>query len=850
MLVLLSVFQISAQPATTTRVLELDGNGSYVELPAGAFTNLDEVTVEGWIKWESFESMSRFFDFTLAGNSLDVHNYRTSSTLFAELFHGDDWTTTQLPQMLALGRWTHVAAVSGKQGLQLFVDGTLVSTNIVSSASFSTAGLEKRNLLGRSNFRVVYTNDADFHGQMDEVRIWKGLRTEEQIRENMFKNLTGGEPGLVGLWNFDHVFNGVVKDLSPGAHDGKLIGNARIASAQLPTSAQLLVPAVVFGTIEDDTGKPVANATIRLLRQEAEIATATSDTNGSYSTAFFSEYENFDVNGAAGELGNWKFGIACPHGERTEVNLTLSNSVSLAGKVTAFDGSLIEDAVIQVVRADASALDPGKLTTPGLVATMLTATTTNSSEAYRFVNLRPGDYKVMLHGPDAQHAWHGGEIVHVAPGKTFSADFQLAPFRKGRWRHYSTANGLPSTRIYNLQFMPDGTLLLATQNGVSRFDGFTFTTLSKRDGLLDNRVFCIYRAPSGLLWFGTEEGVSRFDPGSRRFENFPSGTNGLTAGRVMDIAATPDGILWLRTSGGLSRYDGQSFHAVPGIPIIPQVSSWTKTGALAVDRQNRVWTVTEFGDLWRIDGTNVVRFTTADGLPGNNPDALYIASDDALWLANVSDTGNSRSITRYDGGRFDNLRAEDMADNSFVSAIGGTPDGTLWFGHYVGGATRYDPHAHSLVRFGPRSGAPQGWVTKIRAGPDGAVWFASASGLYRYEEETLVNFTKADGLPDAEVNVSAMTKDGALWFSGYKNDTPLVRLKLDQTNRWENPFVNATDLGLPNFPADAMAPDAVGGLWVGGLSDGRGVYYYDPGASTRSEKSFREARVPEIFRRG
>ena len=62
-------------------------------------------------------------------------------------------------------------------------------------------------------------------------------------------------------------------------------------------------------------------------------------------------------------------------------------------------------------------------------------------------------------------------------------------------------------------------------------------------------------------------------------------------------------------------------------------------------------------------------------------------------------------------------------------------------------------------------------MTKIRAGPDGAVWFASASGLYRYEEETLVNFTKADGLPDAEVNVSAMTKDGALWFSGYKNDS-------------------------------------------------------------------------------
>src|SRR5207248_8623915 len=56
------------------RVLELDGTNSFVELPANAFTNLDEVTVEGWVKWESFGSMSRFFDFSLAGYSLSAMN--------------------------------------------------------------------------------------------------------------------------------------------------------------------------------------------------------------------------------------------------------------------------------------------------------------------------------------------------------------------------------------------------------------------------------------------------------------------------------------------------------------------------------------------------------------------------------------------------------------------------------------------------------------------------------------------------------------------------------------------------------------------------------------------------------
>src|SRR6185369_4670372 len=82
----------SAETASPNRVLELDGADSFVELPAGAFTNLDEVTVEGWVKWESFGAMSRFFDFTLAGYSVSVRNHGSSSTLYAETFRGDDDT--------------------------------------------------------------------------------------------------------------------------------------------------------------------------------------------------------------------------------------------------------------------------------------------------------------------------------------------------------------------------------------------------------------------------------------------------------------------------------------------------------------------------------------------------------------------------------------------------------------------------------------------------------------------------------------------------------------------------------------------------------------------------------------
>src|SRR2546427_7703980 len=166
----------------------------------------------------------------------------------------------------------------------------------------------------------------------------------------------------------------------------------------------------------------------------------------------------------------------------------------------------------------------------------------------------------------------------------------------------------------------------------------------------------------GRLWFGTEEGVSRFDPATGRFQNFPSGTNGLTAGRVFDIEATPDGILWLRTREGLSRFDGQSFQEVPGIPRITQEPAFSKSKALAVDRQGRVWTVTSNQDLWRIDGSNVVRLTQQDGLATGNHDALHVSSDGALWFQEQS--AGFSGITRYDGQGFESLSAHDMGDDA------------------------------------------------------------------------------------------------------------------------------------------------------------------------------------------
>src|SRR5262249_25641402 len=117
-----------------------------------------------------------------------------------------------IPNILRTQQWCHVAAVSGKGGMRLYLNGALAGTNAF-TGSFAGLGNGNRFYLGQR----VTTNDppTSFKGAIDEVRVWKVARNEAQIRDTMYRRLAGNEPGLAALWNFDNVENGVVKDAGP-----------------------------------------------------------------------------------------------------------------------------------------------------------------------------------------------------------------------------------------------------------------------------------------------------------------------------------------------------------------------------------------------------------------------------------------------------------------------------------------------------------------------------------------------------------------------------------------------------------------------------------------------------------
>ncbi|MEQ9187828.1 MAG: histidine kinase [Cryomorphaceae bacterium] len=66
---------------------------------------------------------------------------------------------------------------------------------------------------------------------------------------------------------------------------------------------------------------------------------------------------------------------------------------------------------------------------------------------------------------------------------------------------YTIDNGLPSNEVHDVELAADGHLWLATNRGVTRYDGRRFENFTTEDGLVDNTVHEIVEDANGRIWF-------------------------------------------------------------------------------------------------------------------------------------------------------------------------------------------------------------------------------------------------------------------------------------------------------------------------------------------------------------
>jgi hypothetical protein len=113
--------------------------------------------------------------------------------------------------------WQHLAAVYDGHEMRLYVNGQL------SHGSAEPSG----DIVYPDGARLMIGGDANdnprarFSGRIDDVRLWRRVRTSTEIKRDMSCRLTGKESGLAGYWRLDHANDHGVPDATDNRHDAR-----------------------------------------------------------------------------------------------------------------------------------------------------------------------------------------------------------------------------------------------------------------------------------------------------------------------------------------------------------------------------------------------------------------------------------------------------------------------------------------------------------------------------------------------------------------------------------------------------------------------------------------------------
>jgi PAS domain S-box-containing protein len=339
----LALVQIQAQPTgLSVPALDLDGKDSCVELPPNLFTN-QLITVEGWVKWREFGSYSRVFEFADAALRIGVIHDEQHPDLVAQRVLSAQYAGQvghDLPSSLVAGRWHHVAMVADPDTVKLYLDGHLTSPSASTNSWQPGRRPELKNFIGRSVVRSVLPegDNPDLNGQIAELRLWAGERTAEQIQTNVFRRLTGSEPGLLALWNFA---DGTARDASPNGRNGRMLGTAKVVTEAIPADGSFVPWSRLNVQVTAAAGRPLESVNFRAFRNGVELTVAqrTNKWADAFPLTIWGAGDHVDLQADGSEnRGGWLFNVPVLEGKEQEAKWVLKTATDIGGRAVALDG--------------------------------------------------------------------------------------------------------------------------------------------------------------------------------------------------------------------------------------------------------------------------------------------------------------------------------------------------------------------------------------------------------------------------------------------------------------------------------------------------------------------------------
>jgi signal transduction histidine kinase/ligand-binding sensor domain-containing protein len=372
-----------------------------------------------------------------------------------------------------------------------------------------------------------------------------------------------------------------------------------------------------------------------------------------------------------------------------------------------------------------------------------------------------------------------------------SEDNSLIAYQDGRFRTYSSEDGLPHNRVTGMR-EENGSLLVETLGGIARGQEGKFVA----EGPLGKRILIGFTMPDRpqLVWHFEAPLLYRVENGRRGREiKMP----GMVTSDIKSLYEDRNGELWIGiTNGVLLRYkkdDGKPlvYAKQEGLP-------GSRINVIRGDREGNIWLGLDEAGLFRFKDGRFTNYTTADGLTGNNILCIYEDRESILWI------GTSAGLNRLRDNIITSYSSADGLSANNTYPICRDREGAVWIGTWTG-LSRYKDGV--FTRCGEAYGVATAMVTSLLADRDGGLWIGSlGGGIQHCKDGKCTSIRVEQGLPSGIVRAMLEDRQGNRWFGTAEG---LVK---DADGRMT---VFTTRDGLPSEHISVLFEDRLGQLWIG-----------------------------------
>ncbi|MBN1454098.1 MAG: diguanylate cyclase [Anaerolineales bacterium] len=441
-----------------------------------------------------------------------------------------------------------------------------------------------------------------------------------------------------------------------------------------------------------------------------------------------------------------------------------------------------------------------------------------------------------------------------------------------RFERLTVEDGLPHATVLSVLQDQQGFMWFTTQDGLSRYDGTSFTTFlhdaNNPNSLSNNNTFALIESQDGLIWVGTDPGgLNVYDPNTGKFSLYlhdPENPNSLADNSIWSLLEDQDGSIWVGTRNGLSHLDRETGIFKNYLPDSenPRALAAPVVYHLYQDKAGTVWVGTRLG-LQRYDPESD-DFTIFQNNP-DNPDSL---SNNNIWGMLEDSQGNFWIATRGGG-----LNLFDRSSNTFTAYEHDPNDpasisdnrlwkiyedhlDNLWITTENGGLNLFDRETQKFTSFQHNPNDPftisnndTFWMTEDRSG---VLWITSRYGGVNKLYPSLSRFglyrsvaNNPNSLSINSVYSILAEKNGIIWIGTFGGGLNRLDRKTGRMTVFKNNPEDPTSLS--NDKIYYIFRDESGVLWL--ATSGGGLNRMDP--FTREFTTYRySSEAPNVIGSG